>query len=69
MSGKFKELPDRIPYKYIYDRMDAGVTGICIDLTLEEAEGLCLSPYVDYEKKLYPSSFDDSFDQTFGEEE
>lgn len=68
-SGKFKELPDRIPYKYIYDQMDAGVTGICIDLMLEEEEGLCLSPNFDYEKRLYKSFCDNSFDRSFEEED
>lgn len=64
-SGKFQELPEQIEYKYIYDQMDAGVTGLRLSLTLEEAAGLCLDPNFNYEKKLYPSYFDEYFDKSF----
>ena len=45
-SGMFEQIEDRIPYRVLYDHLDQNVTGIVIEPTLEEVEGvsICTEP-------------------------
>jgi hypothetical protein len=44
-SGMFKPLPQNINYSVFYDKLDDNVTGIAIDIELEELIGDCVSNY------------------------
>lgn len=39
-SGLFAQIDGRVPYKVLYDHLDANVTGIVITPTLEEEDGV-----------------------------
>lgn len=39
-SGLFQWVDDEVPYSVFYDKLDVNVTGIVIELRLEEVEGM-----------------------------
>ena len=41
-SKMFNPLPENIPYKVFYDLLDVNLTGVAIEIRLEELIGLCI---------------------------
>lgn len=47
-SGLFSPVSGDIPYSVFYDKLDANITGITIELNLEESRGVVLCPGKSY---------------------
>lgn len=41
-SGLFEEISGNIPYSVFYDKLDANITGVAIELQLKEIKGMSL---------------------------
>ena len=41
-SGMFKYLPENIPYSVVYDKLDVNLTGVVLQIKLEESQGSCV---------------------------
>lgn len=54
-SGLFKPVSGDIPYSVFYDKLDVNVTGIVIELRLEEVKGIVLCPTKSVEEMVYGS--------------
>lgn len=54
-SGLFKPVYDDIPYSVFYDKLDVNVTGVVIELKLEEVRGIVLCPAKSVEELIYGS--------------
>lgn len=55
-SGLFKPVSGDIPYSVFYDKLDVNVTGIVIELKLEETRGIVLCPTKSVEEMVYGSN-------------
>ena len=42
-SGMFKTIPENVHYSVIYDKLDDNLTGVVLDIELEELVGECVS--------------------------
>lgn len=54
-SGYFKPVDGEIPVQMVYDEMDAGVTGVAINIRLEETAGTFVCPKRDIPRVIYNS--------------
>ncbi|MDR2929074.1 MAG: hypothetical protein LBV41_12880 [Cytophagaceae bacterium] len=42
-SGWFRQVPENIPYSVVYDKLSDNVTGVVLNLELEELTGDCIA--------------------------
>ena len=42
-SRMFRPLPENIPYSVVYDQLDVNLTGVVLNITLEEEVGMCIN--------------------------
>lgn len=41
-SGLFKQIPEKFTYKSVWDKLDDNVTGVVLEIRLEELQGVCV---------------------------
>lgn len=56
-SGMFEALPERLPYKDVYNLFDSTVTGIYFELQVQETLGVCQLPLEVYPDPINPAQY------------